>query len=496
MTLRRISVKVVLLVIAVVAAEVVVRDGLQLRWSQRYQMEEFRRTGSLHAATLARAAEYGLLTRDAEELRRVAEVFRSPDDTDLMSVTFYDEEGRLVASRHWGPVAGAGVPAAVAPVDRLAVEPCGVSAHAHVDHYRFHVPVTLALESLGGPGQGEAVARSGGRGGGRASVLVARSFSGLQARAARSHRDLLAISVAMSLLAAVALMVLAWRLVEPIRRLAAATRRVSAGDFDTQVDVGARRDELGALANSFNGMTAELRGQRGLILAHNRDLERKVAERTAALALANEQLASTNRRLEALATTDALTGLGNRRRFLEALEQEGHRARRNGTAFALAMVDVDHFKAVNDVHGHEFGDRALVSVAARLRSSARVTDLVARYGGEEFVVLMPDTEADAALVAAERLRTEMAHHPMRHGGRFLHVTVSVGVCAVPPGTATSVEDLVRRADEAMYAAKAAGRNCTRLWRPGVFPGGPALGSEPTPTPEAGEGGGGGHGMDG
>jgi len=173
---------------------------------------------------------------------------------------------------------------------------------------------------------------------------------------------------------------------------------------------------------------------------------------------AEEALEEAKRKLEELATTDALTGLANRRRFMEVLEAEFRRSRRYGGRLALAMVDVDRFKSFNDAHGHAFGDRVLVEVAKRLAAEARQTDVVARLGGDEFVVLMPETSADEAVRAAERIRQILSLHPVSDGEQSVLATVSVGIGTVQNAKAGTPESLLKQADDAMYAAKEAGRN--------------------------------------
>lgn len=186
-------------------------------------------------------------------------------------------------------------------------------------------------------------------------------------------------------------------------------------------------------------------------------------EGQAQLAEANAQLEAANDRLEELATTDDLTGVWNRRHFLGMLDRECRRTARTGAGLALVMVDVDHFKHVNDTHGHPFGDRVLQAVAAVMQQEARSVDLVARYGGEEFMVLMPETDARAAATAGERLRRRIADHPVREDGRNVAVTVSVGAAGLDE--TLDPTDLLRRVDEALYAAKDRGRNRTCLWTP-------------------------------
>lgn len=155
------------------------------------------------------------------------------------------------------------------------------------------------------------------------------------------------------------------------------------------------------------------------------------------------------------ARTDGLTGLPNRRAFEERLDEEVARATRHGRPLALAIFDVDHFKSVNDTHGHGAGDRVLRELALRLARMARVGDLVARLGGEEFAWLMPDTDARSAFAAIDRARAEVGSADFPDVG---HVTVSVGVCDLEGGP--SRDDLYRNADQALYRAKRRGRDRT------------------------------------
>jgi diguanylate cyclase (GGDEF)-like protein len=186
--------------------------------------------------------------------------------------------------------------------------------------------------------------------------------------------------------------------------------------------------------------------------AMNHALEHRVADRT-------RELAEANARLAQLAVTDGLTGVYNHRHFHERLALEVERSGRNGLPLALFMIDVDHFKAYNDRHGHPAGDEVLRQVARLLAEGRRVNDFVARYGGEEFAVVLVDTPKLGAAQVADKLRQRIADFPFPHaseqpGGA---ITVSVGVAAFPED-ATQPEALVRAADAALYRAKAAGRN--------------------------------------
>jgi diguanylate cyclase (GGDEF)-like protein len=157
-----------------------------------------------------------------------------------------------------------------------------------------------------------------------------------------------------------------------------------------------------------------------------------------------------------LATTDSLTGLWNRRQFLQLTHAEIDRARRHGTSLALVLADIDHFKQVNDQHGHDAGDRVIRHVASLLRQQARGGDLIGRWGGEEFVMLLPMTGGHGALELSERIRSRVERTPCEHDGVSMPVTLSLGVCEMQPGH--SLDHAFKNADAALYAAKNAGRN--------------------------------------
>lgn len=167
------------------------------------------------------------------------------------------------------------------------------------------------------------------------------------------------------------------------------------------------------------------------------------------------QLARIDRRTDHAATTDALTGVRNRLTFQDDLEREMARSQRDGSLLALLVVDVDRFKAVNDLHGHAAGDTVLVEVASRLRECVRAEDLLVRMGGDEFVVLLVglDDTSQAETAAARIVASMLA--PVACAGTTLVAAVSVGV-AVHPGSAATTDELLRHADRAMYAAKSAG----------------------------------------
>ncbi|MFV3074482.1 diguanylate cyclase [Niveispirillum fermenti] len=218
--------------------------------------------------------------------------------------------------------------------------------------------------------------------------------------------------------------------------------------------VGAVLAVLGILALVVQARTAALRRQR-------RWLERLVAQRTQDLVDANEEL-------ERLASYDGLTGLLNRRRFEEAARAEIDRARRYDRPFSLLLIDLDHFKQVNDTHGHNAGDAALRQAAQKVVGAVRTTDLSARYGGEELAVLLPETAMDEAQQVAERIRQAIGSAPVRHEGHIFTVTASIGG-AQYDGIDEDLAHLIGRADAALYRAKQGGRNRVVLVQPNGRP---------------------------
>jgi len=211
----------------------------------------------------------------------------------------------------------------------------------------------------------------------------------------------------------------------------------------------ASRGELGYLTEVFNYMVARLRQGREELDAINKTLSEK------------------NRELERLSVTDGLTGLYNRSHLMQTLANETARARRHRRPFSVLMIDIDHFKRYNDSFGHLAGDALLSKLASVFTKSIRTVEYAARYGGEEFLIMLPETEPDGAVDAAERIRSQVAKGTSGDGNAGQGVTVSIGVAGYPEHGDTP-EKIIASADAALYQAKRDGRD--RVIRAGGSPG--------------------------
>lgn len=183
----------------------------------------------------------------------------------------------------------------------------------------------------------------------------------------------------------------------------------------------------------------------------NETLEMRVAERT-------QELVELNRKLQELSYTDPLTQSYNRRYLEEAAAREWQRCLRKSTEISVLMLDIDHFKQVNDRFGHDIGDNCLQAMAKLLRELLRPTDIVARYGGEEFCIILPETNSADAMHVAERILVAIASAPLRTEKGDIFITVSIGVSSTKPNNNILLQTLFTQSDAALYAAKSAGRN--------------------------------------
>lgn len=246
------------------------------------------------------------------------------------------------------------------------------------------------------------------------------------------------LTAALTLLVGVVAYWMGRSIVRPLNSLIAAADGIARGDLNVRLHDEAA-GEIGHLTRVFNLMTDRLRHSRAEVLA------------------ANQALQSQNERLESLSVTDSLTGLYNRKKLDDILTEQFARFQRNHKPYAVLMLDLDHFKSINDNYGHVVGDRVLVSVAVILKQSIRSIDYAARYGGEEFVLVLVETALEAALDIAERIRFAVENARLDAGNEVISITVSLGV-AHSRDEDGGPEAALARADHKLYQAKREGRN--------------------------------------
>jgi diguanylate cyclase (GGDEF)-like protein len=212
-----------------------------------------------------------------------------------------------------------------------------------------------------------------------------------------------------------------------------------------------------ALAYRYAALRSE---NENVVREANEQLERNVSRRTAELSAALEQLAEANSRLRESNRRDVLTGMFNRRHFRDVFEQMLQQAHETRQPISLMLIDLDHFKQVNDEYGHLAGDECLRALARMLNQclASESGAVIARFGGEEFVVVLPGVASPRVLDVAEKVRQHIGKEPVHYAGREIRITASIGVHSVPAGSSASADEVLHHADDALYSAKNAGRN--------------------------------------
>ena len=274
-----------------------------------------------------------------------------------------------------------------------------------------------------------------------AAVSVSEGSARIARQAKRAMLVVILVSCGLTLLFVLMILFVQRAVVLPILRATHHLKRIhqQPGALSTRRE---RLQELDDIASAVRAFSAALQQ----INERTAELEREIAERQQAQA-----------QLLELATTDSLTGLRNRRYFMEHATQEFERARRYRAPLSLLMVDADRFKTINDRFGHHIGDQVLKALALIGQRQLREIDLFARFGGEEFAILLPQTDFSDARSAAERLRQAIAEQPIDTEQGPVHFTVSLGLSSLNSAT-VDLEDLLRQADLALYQAKQNGRN--------------------------------------
>lgn len=395
-------------------------------WTRTVLESSLRERVEAVARQLATTSEFHLFTGDSANLQALVDGL-ARDDAEIVSAAILDRDGKVwVSSGDYLATGLSDAPAWFGDRDGRRM--------------RLVLPVThtpLRIDDFPGEfGLGAGADKPMGY------IVMRVSLASLD-----GERDrILILAVAAFLLAALVggglAVFLARSVTAPLGHIVSVVGRIGRGDLTARIEVGADC-VLGALVDDINRMAAN-------VALTQEDMRRRIDEATRELQI--QKLDA-----EREARSDPLTGLNNRRAFLEYAERDVRRALRYDFPVALIMLDLDHFKTVNDTYGHPVGDRVLAALAETLRQTTREVDAIGRLGGEEFAILMPDAGAEAALQAAERVRKAVEALTLDVDGLCLVVTASFGV-AVHGRADETIHDLFTRADRALYRAKQRGRN--------------------------------------
>ena len=255
-------------------------------------------------------------------------------------------------------------------------------------------------------------------------LVISESYDHVFADVIRSRDRIILTAILFTLITGLCASLVAGQTILPLDALTRGVLRVAEGDLDVSLDIR-RKDEFGVVTGMFNEMVVRLK--------QNKE------------------------ELERLAVTDSLTRLANRKQIMGSLKTHIENYRRYATDCSLLMIDIDHFKVVNDTYGHLVGDFVLVQMAEIFNKALRTLDLAGRYGGEEFLIILGQTNIDNAMLTAERIRKAVEQTLFVYQEVELHITISTGVTGIKSGDDTD-NILIGRADKALYEAKALGRN--------------------------------------
>ena len=409
--------------------------ALWFDWSQDALDTALKKRVEAVGGHLAAAAEFHMFTGDILELQALVTAVTQGDE-DIVAVSILDLRGNVLVrsgakgisptlsgvTDDWVPV-GAGQNRLIKPIRQVSMV---------LDEPFTKVQADQSADSSG-------------------SVLGYVVLEVSMAKLQRERDKLLQwglVSIVLALLAAGAIVLyFAERVTSPISRMMDVVERIGRGDLRARLIPDAQ-SVLFPLEQGINQMAEK-------VAVNQKELQARVDAATSQL-LEQKHLAERDARI------DSLTGLHNRRAFIERGEMELNRVGRYGTPLALIMMDLDYFKVINDTYGHDAGDRVLTVVADDLLRCMRELDFVARLGGEEFVILMPDTDIRKAEHAAERMRLSIAALRIETESSVLSCTASFGVTECS-SEQSDLQTMLVQADRTMYEAKTAGRNCVRVY---------------------------------
>ncbi|HKQ50587.1 MAG TPA: diguanylate cyclase [Phycisphaerae bacterium] len=443
------------LLTGVVLAATGLTGATYLRLSQQTTLRQCKMHASALARTLAVGGARAVPLEDRQRLLAIVE--DAVPDTDLCYVVFTDMGGRILASQQRCP--GTVNQIILRDKDHISVEPIDqgrvMTDGAGQEWIDVVYPVPAYFD--GSP--------MGGAAGHRPTTGYVRLGLSLrvpgQALDAMS-RHIIGLAVGIALLMVPLGYEIVRYLVKPINQLSEAAAGLAMGKLETRV-AGARRDEIGELSRSFNAMADTLSASHHQLTQQSAELEQRVRQRT-------NDLEKVNRQLREMASRDSLTGLYNRRHFNEILSQLFAEAERYGKELTCMMMDLDNFKRVNDTLGHQMGDQLLELTARVITGSIRESDVAVRYGGDEFAVLLPQTSPNDARVSAERLLTRFRAEIARSLPEASIVSLSIGLASREQDQPGSAKELLNLSDEALYLAKAGGKDRIMVLRPGQLAG--------------------------
>jgi len=400
------------------------------------------------AQALALASATDVVKRDSESLLRVSE--RLLLGSELCYVAYTDVSGHVLASYQNG--VGNITPFLIGDTGRISVEPIDEPRIVVHSEYgpRVDIVYPIQLPTAASPYTGAPAPTIG-------YVRLGLNASDAEAALSMLSNNVMSLSVVITLLMVPLGYQIVRNVVGPIRGVRDAARSIARNELDVRVNLN-RNDEIGELGASFNAMADQIAATHKKMTLLNTELEDRVFKRTQALEEANQ-------RLREMAARDSLTGLYNRRHFNDLLSQLFAESSRYDTNLSCVMIDLDNFKQVNDSLGHQAGDDLLRLTSNVIQRSIRESDVAIRYGGDEFCVLMPQTAPADARSSAERILATFCRDIDRDMPRASVATLSIGLASRQGDEPSSPDALVQLADEALYLAKAGGKNRITVVQP-------------------------------